>query len=181
MTETMTKMPAAAQYTAEPRQTYTSVRIAKDLIARIKVQVEKGLYPSITRFAAEAIRDLRTAILEDVARAVKESMLNDGPSPIGGVLQAYARYGAINNSDKTDVQVVGISGQADFMDEAFRVIKWATGSLSIQQTCVAAVRWKLEKLEDMERETAPLAALFSPIVTDAVIYMAYGSCRGRKE
>ena len=47
MTATITDMSAAAQHTAEPRQTYTSVRITKDLIARIKVQVEKGLHPSI--------------------------------------------------------------------------------------------------------------------------------------
>ncbi len=174
-------MPAAAQYTAEPRQTHTTIRINENTLARIEAQVRKGLYPSIARFAAEAIRDLRTAILEDVARAVKESMLNGGPSPIGGILQSYSRYGATNDSDKTDVQAAGVSGQADFMDEAFRIIKWATGTPSIQQASMAAVRWKLEQLEDMERETAPLAALFSPNVTDAAVYMAYGSGRGRKE
>ncbi len=144
-----------ADESIEARRRHTTVRMTGADAERVDTYVRLGLYPSLSRFAVEAVRDAFLQVRKSAVEKYEWAIIEDGvgEDEIRKALQdeILVKSGFMSRGDEALTVVVGMTCAESFLDEMMEFMGGVLGLGSLQDVFSLCVYLKLRDLDESAR------------------------------
>ncbi|MBR4227326.1 MAG: hypothetical protein IKR86_11315 [Candidatus Methanomethylophilaceae archaeon] len=139
----------------EVRRRHTTVRMTGADAERVDSYIRLGLYPSQSRFAVEAVRDVFLQVRKSAVEKYEWAIIEDGvgEDEIRKALrdEVLVKSGFVSRGDEALPVVVGMTCAESFIDEITEFMGGVLGLGSLQDVFSLCVYLKLRDLDESAR------------------------------